>query len=439
MLFSSAARKGGAGLRPLRLCAAVAAGLMLPLGLDGQSPPGVISAIVVEGNEVTLDEIILRELTHPSGQPFDSSAAADDRNRLYNLGIFEKVEIFPRRNGNGGTDLVVAVRETIRLLPIPILYYMQDQGWSYGGGANMINFQGRNQRITLTATGGAEKTYNLLFFDPWRWGQRISMSALLRRRYSGHPVYDYRARITRMGLGLGKFSANKVLAAGGAGILEDWSIALPTDTSSVVIRDRFFRFRFILDVRTMDIWRDPTNGLRLRWQLAPVWALDAGSSTFNFTRVDGAIYRMVQDGRRPLVVAWGAGASLYFGQIPFYRRQFLGRGWVRGYPSNPLLAPANVRRRMAAQSLVYTGVELRKTVIPRRLRTISEFGLLALVFIDAAWGFDQNQTLAQAQPLVGYGVGLRAFVPFLDVVGLDLGFNAFGGGPKLQFKLGHKY
>ena len=439
MLFSSAACKRGAGSLSLLLCASMSVSLVLPLSLDGQSPPAVISTIVVEGNEFTLDNIILRELTHPLGQPFDSVAAAHDRNRLYNLGIFQMVEIFPRGNDNSGTDLVIAVRETIRLLPIPLAYPLEGQGWSYGGGINMINFQGRNQRITLTATWGAEKTYNMLFFDPWKWGQRISMSAWLTRQYTGHAVYDYRARIDQLELGLGKFSARRTVAVRAAASLGKWTISDPPDTAISTDVDRFFRLRTEIDIRTMDIWRDPTNGFRLRFQFTPLLALDAETSSFINVRFNSGLYRRLWDGPKPLVAAWGVAVSLNTGELPYYRQHFLGGRWVRGYDSDPAKVPKELRERMISNSLVLTGLELRKTVIPRRLRTISEFGLLALVFIDAAWGFGQDKSLAQAQPLVGFGVGLRAFIPFLDVVRLDLGFNTFGGDPKLQLQLGHKY
>ncbi|MCH7521658.1 MAG: hypothetical protein IIB42_08195, partial [Candidatus Marinimicrobia bacterium] len=127
--------------------------------LWAQTGPPIIVRIVIEGNVVTRDHIILRELSHPLLQKFDSTLVRDDQNRLYNLKLFESVAIYTRPTIPGQAELVVQVVETIRIIPLPIIYYLDDVGWSYGGGVSYSNFRGLNQQVVMSKTFGGENTY----------------------------------------------------------------------------------------------------------------------------------------------------------------------------------------------------------------------------------------------------------------------------------------
>ena len=53
-----------------------------------------VDNINIIGNSHTQFHIIQRELHHPIPGEFDSTLAAQDQNRIYNLGLFSTVEIF---------------------------------------------------------------------------------------------------------------------------------------------------------------------------------------------------------------------------------------------------------------------------------------------------------------------------------------------------------
>ena len=89
------------------------------------------------GNEHSRNEIILREIHHPISGEYDSTFAKDDRNRIYNLGLFSTVDI--RQVDSSYTITVV---ETFRFFPIPIADYNEAKGWSYGGGIAFLNLNG---------------------------------------------------------------------------------------------------------------------------------------------------------------------------------------------------------------------------------------------------------------------------------------------------------
>jgi len=417
--------------------------ILAPFALTGQT----VSAINIEGNRVTQNHIILREISQAIGEPYDSLAAESDRNRIYNLGIFDAVDIYPEPLPDGSVRLTAVVRETIRMLPVPIAYQVDDLGWSYGGGISFINFRGLNQRLDLSATTGVEKTYNILFFDPWKWGQRVSVKVWAAQRYQGHPVWDYRVKTSRFEFGLGKFSTQKIDAGRLAVIVEELEIEWrpdsrgldPPDGLRSTVRHSFARFRMDLHRRTMDIWRDPENGYRLYIQVTPIRSLNGHSPDYNYLRMDGAIYRRVRGGTRPTILASGLSYSAYTGDVPFYRLQFLGGSWVRGHPVSPIDAAEIVRDRMMAEQLLVGSIELRQTLLPRRFKGLAELGLSGVLFLDAGWAFGPVVTLGDAKPLVGFGAGLRLFLPYLDNLGLDVGLNGVGTPVTFRLRLGHKF
>ncbi|MFB0517270.1 MAG: BamA/TamA family outer membrane protein [Candidatus Neomarinimicrobiota bacterium] len=411
--------------------------LLAATGLFAQGEGLLITSVVVEGNEVTREHIIIRELSHPLNQPFDSTLARKDRDRLYNLGIFEWVDLYPRPTAPGEAALVVEVVETIRMVPVPIFYYLDELGWSYGGALSYLNFRGLNQRLDISATYGAEKSHALVFSDPWLVGNQIGVSGWLLQIYRGHPVHNFRTRIQDLELGLGKMSRLKTVSIWGAVSLERRRIHWLDKSGREDTVHRFFQSKFDFLLRTTDIWRDPTQGYRFNLYVSPAIGLDKESPTYTYVRVAGAWFYPLRPGPRPLVFGMGLTVAHYLQETPFYAKQYVGGYWVRGYRVDPRKNPPEVQGRQETNSLAAASMELRQTLIPRRLLWQMELGLSGVLFVDAGWGYGPAEPLWQAQPLVGYGLGLRVFVPILYVVALDLGTNPYDTRLRFRLRIGH--
>ena len=137
----------------------------------------------IVGNKHSRNEIILREINHPHPAEFDSSMAKEDRNRIYNLGLFSTVDI-----RTIDSVYTITLVETFRYFPIPLLDYNEAKGWSYGGGISFINFNGLNQKLIFGGIGGEESTYFLNFHDPWIAGDHISLSGNVYQFNTKNPV-----------------------------------------------------------------------------------------------------------------------------------------------------------------------------------------------------------------------------------------------------------
>jgi len=253
-------------------------------------------------------------------------------------------------------------------------------------------------------------------------------------------------------VGLGKYSRGKTVYFAGAASLEDRRVRWLPEAGSTQL-DENFRHRVIQASitflwRTTDIWRDPTRGFRLRLDLFPVLGLDEDSPTYGLAQGQGAVFFPLRKGTRPLV--WGATLKVFHAtrptpntiesQVQLYLTQYVGGHWVRGYNVDPERNPVEVRNRLKGASVVFTSMELRQTLVPRRLRGQMEVGLSGVLFVDAGWGYGYpGGTLRQALPLVGYGAGIRIFLPIIDALALDLGTNRYDHRLRYRLRLSHKF
>ena len=94
-----------------------------------------VDKLNIIGNEHTKMHIIKRELHHPIPGEYDSTLALEDRNRIYNLGLFSTVEI-----DQVDSFYTVFLVETLRFYPIPLVDHNEAKGWSYGGGNCISQF-----------------------------------------------------------------------------------------------------------------------------------------------------------------------------------------------------------------------------------------------------------------------------------------------------------
>ena len=124
-----------------------------------------VESINIVGNKHTKKHIILSEIHHPIPGEFDTMLSVQDRDRIYNLGLFSTVEI-----NQMDSSYIVFVVETFHLLPMPIVEYEEGKGFSYGAGITYLNFRGLNEKLTVGGIGGEEITY---FFSHGDEGKNI--------------------------------------------------------------------------------------------------------------------------------------------------------------------------------------------------------------------------------------------------------------------------
>ena len=163
----------------------------------------LISSLTFEGNKVTKERILLREMTFREGQTIPVSKLnynlERSKSNVWNLQLFNFVEIDTCHYVPGEVEVVVRVTERWYVWPIPFVEFAdrnlrewwQDKRWDrldYGTLVRWSNFRGRREELTLHLRFGFNNQYELRYEIPYldaaqKWG--IEFQAGYRQ---GHEV-----------------------------------------------------------------------------------------------------------------------------------------------------------------------------------------------------------------------------------------------------------
>ncbi len=144
----------------------------------------VINNIFVIGNEKTKRNIILRELNLKTGVEYDWEELLqfirEDQKKIYNLLLFNSVEITPLISGEELIELLVVVSERRYILP-SIIFNLADRNlaewWTnqgrslsrvnFGARLSNTNVGGRNEKLRIVGQLGFTKAFDLLYSFPY--------------------------------------------------------------------------------------------------------------------------------------------------------------------------------------------------------------------------------------------------------------------------------
>jgi outer membrane protein assembly factor BamA len=143
-----------------------------------------LNRVLIIGNKVTRDPIILRELSLHTGDTVTAkrlqSVLTRDRNKIYNLRLFNSVTIRLLQLSGTSIDLLIEVNERWYTFPVPIFEFSDrnfNEWWqnynhdfkrvNYGLRLYQYNFRGRNETLRLTAQFGFVKKFDLTYRIPY--------------------------------------------------------------------------------------------------------------------------------------------------------------------------------------------------------------------------------------------------------------------------------
>lgn len=143
-----------------------------------------INKIIIAGNKLTRNTIILRELALKAGDIVQEGYLLEiyekDKRKLFNLHLFHTVKIYSLDAGNNKVDVLVEVDERWFTFPIPI-FKLSDRNFNewwenydhdlsrvnYGLKLYQYNLWGRNHTLLLTAQFGFQRRFQLLYRVPY--------------------------------------------------------------------------------------------------------------------------------------------------------------------------------------------------------------------------------------------------------------------------------
>jgi outer membrane protein assembly factor BamA len=144
----------------------------------------VINNIFIIGNEKTRKNILLRELNLKTGVEYDWEELLQfiqqDQKKIYNLLLFNSVEITPLISGDELIELLIIVSERRYILP-SIIFNLADRNlaewWTnqgrslsrvnYGARLSNSNVGGRNEKLRIGGQLGFTKAFDVLYSFPY--------------------------------------------------------------------------------------------------------------------------------------------------------------------------------------------------------------------------------------------------------------------------------
>lgn len=129
--------------------------LLAPFAPDGAAANWPqIAALRFEGNRITQEVTLRRELAIAEGDAADPAAIEAGRQAMLDLALFREVEARTEPRDDGTVDLVYRVREKRYFLPIPRVDTSSDEDLSYGAQLRWSNVWGLDHRLDAVIERG---------------------------------------------------------------------------------------------------------------------------------------------------------------------------------------------------------------------------------------------------------------------------------------------
>ena len=135
----------------------------LPLYTQTKSDSAIlIQNIHILGNRLTKDYVILREMSMKTGDTLAQDAINRDKDNIYNLGLFNKVDIeYYVQKDSASVYVIVSERWYIIPYPIVGMKYRDPSKLYYGAGFIHQNFRGQNEKIITNICFGYDRWITL--------------------------------------------------------------------------------------------------------------------------------------------------------------------------------------------------------------------------------------------------------------------------------------
>jgi outer membrane protein assembly factor BamA len=393
----------------------------------------IVRQVLILGNNTTQEHVFRREMILAEGEIFRSDLLWRDWENLVDLGLFAQIEV-DAVPSEDGVLVVVSVQERPRWLVSPVFdYNFGEREITYGYRLRVRNLGGLNQSFNSDGRLGGRDNVGFSWETPWLGTTRRTLSASLFLELPPENIYELRtSQLTLASTSyLGDYRRRR------RGITNFVRMAIverdPTHPEGALnqlipsIGAAYFR-----DTRNVRI--DPTRGslLSATSEYSTSWTSGGISYLRGFT--DSRAF--VSFGER-IVVAGRMASILTEGEVPIYRQVAVGgSGSIRGQPPTVLFGDNSARASMEFRfGLIGTRrFNLPIPFVPRRIKNF-DLRFDGVLFADAgtAWG---PSPLSDAPVKEGFGIGLRIFLPVLEVAGLELAFDEHGS-PTLYFREGN--
>jgi outer membrane protein insertion porin family len=400
---------------------------------------------VIFGNRRTKYNVILRELIHKEGQPHSLGVFADEKQKLYKLGLFTDVEIETIEGDGDRNDVLVKVSEgNAGSVEFGVGYADQDR---FRGFLEMSyrNLWGMNRQGLLRGeVSSLEQRYLMQLNEPWFMGNPLPLRVFLqydKKREINSSTKEILFRLTRYTLTAGV--EKKLSSIMKSEFYYEFSLVKTADVKpDIVLSKEDTGTLAISSVKpaivydTRDNPFEPEKGVLAGASLKFASSLLLSETNFAKLEVYASKFQKIAKG---LVLALSArsGIAYHFGdtrELPLVERFFLGgRSTVRGFDQDTL-GPKGVDGNPTGGNVFLMGnLELRASIG-------KGFGLVPFVDIGNIWQNTKQVALSELRYTTGLGLRYNTPVGPLRVdYGVKLNRHEGDSRSALHFSVGHAF
>ncbi|MBX7045327.1 MAG: hypothetical protein K1X86_05745 [Ignavibacteria bacterium] len=408
----------------------------------------LIENIVIEGNKTTEPEIILREMETKPNEYTTVSLLRRDMERLYNLGLFTKIDFIPVPSSDKGYSLIVSVEEGLYILPIPI-GGLKDGDFNklwLGMNVKWRNFRGRNETLGLAFGVFYDPFVNLSYSIPWIGKKQHYFSSFS----AGYSVNNNKSVVSVNNLPVNADSVKtyktfnwNLQASIGKFIFKEFSNSISVgfngvSTSDYVTgktlspdgEDKFVSFGYNFDYDTRDSYEYSLAGASISGNYVKygfgsvVNYNSAGLNIRKFIPIKlSDKYKISFASRIAGNIFWGGNIADYHHQQLDYARPI--RGWNEYvFEGENFLLYSNEIRIPIIEPFYIPGKDMPMAKQIPVFKDLSyKFGMFLALFFDAGGVWNKKDNIFNTRFYNGYGAGLNFILPLGFVGRADWAFR----------------
>jgi outer membrane protein assembly factor BamA len=401
------------------------------------APLGVIDTIIISGNAKTKDYVILNEMTLRQGGMATADGMNFDRNRIYSLGLFTRVDI--QYDSLGSIHfLLVDVGERWYLIPFPIFGFRDGDPKRpfYGLGVLHNNVGGRNQKLYASLALGYDPSLVFSFLDPLfdhthhlYAGGALSFNRVRNRSAIESAItgsfeeYHYNINGT-LGKRLDLYQTLGINLGYQIVEISQYREGRTVSTGGV---DRYIYSTVNYTFDSRDLAEYPSRGTYVGLGITKS---GFGESVVNFTRYSADLRHFFP---LPLRFTFGAraqGSIVSGGTVPTYSHAYFGYGdRIRGYfktvfEGEDILGSTFELRYPLFGPNTY---QMESIPLPPEF-TVWRFGISLAIFTDAGTTWYRGEKLTFNSFHSGYGGGVHFLLPYGYVVRVEYAWNDYRRG-----------
>jgi outer membrane protein assembly factor BamA len=388
-----------------------------------------LDTIVISGNKVTQNSIILKELSFSQHDSISLEILDYNKNRIYSTGLFTKIDGLLYQQ-TGKKVLEIHVDERWYLYPYPIIG-IKDRNWNnfyYGLGLAHINFLGLNQKLFGSFALGYDPFVNFHYFNPdfitddFMFDVTLSHSKTKNKSlYNSSFAKDFYEYWYNLQISAG----NRIDIYKTIWLSLGYSQINVTEknvnkTISPSGKDEFLTVNISGEINTRDMNEYPMKG---RYLSAAIKKCGFGESKVDYLQAwfDAREYL-------PVIYNWSLGFRGFTGltignTLPNYSHYFLGYSErIRG----------KFNEVMEGENISGFSSELRIPILGPTYHVLPDFPIPQFAIlrygVNAAFFFDAGEVWNKHcfkwdQFTYGYGFGLHFLLPYSVVIRTEIGFD----------------